>query len=320
MENKAYAYAAGLFLLVLGLALAATINWFQGDRVERVRYTVLTQGSVPGLNLKAPVKLRGVEVGKVDSIDFDAADMRRIRVGLLVDRAAPVTTATYAQLGLQGVTGLSFINLEDGTGAAAAAPRAADGATIPLRPTLLDRLAESGPGLLAGFAESAQRLNALLAEDKQQRLVQSLAQIGSAADAATRLMAELRPVAQALPALLRHADGSLSQADAALRNVDSLAQDSRGLAQDLRSRAALLDKLGEAALQVQASTRRLETAVVGNSARNRPLVDELGAAGAAVERASGALADQPQSLIFGRTAAAPGPGEAGFEDRMKAGR
>ena len=47
MENKAHAIAAGLFLLLLGLALAASVAWFQGDRTERVHYTVVARSGVP---------------------------------------------------------------------------------------------------------------------------------------------------------------------------------------------------------------------------------------------------------------------------------
>ena len=66
MENTAHAIAAGLFLLLLGLALAASVAWFQGDRTERVHYTVVARSGVPGLHPTAPVKLRGVEVRYVD--------------------------------------------------------------------------------------------------------------------------------------------------------------------------------------------------------------------------------------------------------------
>ena len=60
MENRAHALIAGIFLLLLGAALAGAAVWFQGDTVERVNYTVVSRTGVSGLNLKAPVKLRGV--------------------------------------------------------------------------------------------------------------------------------------------------------------------------------------------------------------------------------------------------------------------
>lgn len=316
MENKAYALAAGLFLLVMGLALAVTAAWFQGDRVERVRYTVVARGGVPGLNLKAAVKLRGVEVGKVESIAFDPAQPRRILVGLSVDKSAPVTVGTYAQLGLQGVTGLSFVNLEEA--ADAPATRAAAGALIELRPTLLDRLAESGPGLLAGFAESAQRLNGLLSDENRRQLTLALKQSGDAAQEAARLMAALQTTARALPGTLQRTDAVIDKFGASLAQFDALALQARGLAQELRDRAAAIDRLGAAAQQIEASSRNLELALAGPAPRTRPLLDDLSAASAAVERTAGGLGEQPQSLLFGRRAVLPGPGESGFAERLKA--
>jgi phospholipid/cholesterol/gamma-HCH transport system substrate-binding protein len=317
MENKAHALAAGLFLLLLGLALAASVAWFQGDRTERVHYTVVARSGVPGLNLKAPVKLRGVEVGYVDSIGFDPADPRQILVGIAVDASAPVSTATYAQLGLQGVTGLSFVGLEE---ADSKAPlrRAAPGARLALRPTLLDRLAESGPGLVAGFAETAARLNALLSDDNRAQLGRTLAGLQQAAGDTSKLMAALQPGARQLPGLLQDADTAAQRAQAALTRIEALAADGQQLAQELKARAAALDQLQAAAAQVQATSRNLELALVGETApRTRPVLADVSAATRSIERAADALGEQPQSLLFGRGSQPPGPGEAGFAERMK---
>ncbi|MEO6277540.1 MlaD family protein [Roseateles sp.] len=316
MENKAHALAAGLFLLLLGLMLAASVAWFQGDRTARVHYTVVARSGVPGLNLKAPVKLRGVEVGWVDSIGFDPEDPRQILVGITVDAAAPVSASTHAQLGLQGVTGLSFVSLEEAD-TKAALQRAAPGARLALKPTLLDRLAESGPLLLAGFAETAERLNALLSEGNRAQLNRSLAQLEQAAGDTSRLMAALQPGARALPVFLKDADATAQRASAALREIESLAADSRALAQDLKTRVAVLDRLDGAATQLQTTTRNLELALVGDTPpRSRPLLGDIAAASRSVERTAADLGDQPQSLLFGRSSRPPGPGEAGFADRL----
>jgi phospholipid/cholesterol/gamma-HCH transport system substrate-binding protein len=318
MENKAHALAAGAFLLLLGLALAASVFWFQGDRTERVRYTVVARSGVPGLNLKAPVKLRGVEVGWVDSIGFDPEDPRQILVGIAVDAAAPVSATTHAQLGLQGVTGLSFVSLEEAD-AKAALKRATPGTRIALKPTLLDRLAESGPLLLAGFAETADRLNKLLSDDNREQLGRTLQRLDQTAADTSRLMAALQPSAHQLPGLMKDADTTAQRASSALREIETLAADSRALAQDLKARVAVLDRLDGAAVQLQTTSRNLELALVGDTPqRTRPLVADLSAASRSVERAAADLGDQPQSLLFGRGPRPPGPGESGFDERLKA--
>ncbi len=320
MENKAHAIAAGLFLLLLGLALTASVAWFQGDHTERIHYTVVARTGVPGLNLKAPVKLRGVPVGHVDSIGFDPDDPRQILVGIAVDASAPVSAHTYAQLGLQGVTGLSFVGLEEGD-ANAPLQRAAPGTRIALRPTLLDRLSESGPLLLANVADTAQRLNALLSDSNRAQFGQALAQLNQTAANTGRLVVALQPSADQLPALLKDADATAQRASAALRQIEALAADGQQLAQDLKARAAVFERLDAAAAQVQATSRNLELALVGDTpARTRPLLTDLAAASRSVERAANELGEQPQSLLFGRGAQPPGPGEAGFAERLGSGR
>jgi phospholipid/cholesterol/gamma-HCH transport system substrate-binding protein len=319
MENKAHALAAGLFLLLLGLGLAAAVAWFEGDRIERVRYTVVAHTGVPGLNLKAPVKLRGVEVGRVESIVFDPADPRQILVSIQVDQAAPVSTEAYAQLGLQGVTGLSFISLEEAptTGVLRRVPAEA---RIELRPTLLDRLAERGPGLLTGFAETAERMNQLLSDGNRQELTRTITQLGQSAEAATKLLTALQPSAQRLPGVLQDADTSLTGATATLREIQAFAADGRALTQQLRQRAEVLDRIDAAARQVQATSHNLELALVGETPpRSRPLFGDLSAASRRLERTAGELGEQPQSLIWGRSSAPPGPGEPGFAERTRSG-
>ncbi|MBI3346404.1 MAG: hypothetical protein HY020_04235, partial [Burkholderiales bacterium] len=134
----------------------------------------------------------------------------------------------------------------------------------------------------------------------------------------SRLMAALQPGARELPGLLKDADATARRASEALGEIQALAADSRQLAQELKTRAAVLDRLDGAAAQVQATSRNLELALVGDTApRTRPLVADLSAASRSVERAARELGDQPQSLLFGRGAQPPGPGETGFAERLK---
>lgn len=320
MENRAHAIAAGLFLLLLGLALAGVVAWFQGDRVQPIRHVVVSRTGVAGLNLKAPVKLRGVEVGKVEAIGFDPADPRQVLITIAVDPGAPITRGTVAKLALQGITGLSFVDLQDGDDNTALLSADGPGQRIELRPTLFDQLQVAGPELVAGLAESVRRLNTLLNDHNQEQLARSLEALGGATEHATKLLASLQPAAAALPGLVRHADSFLAGADGVVRRLDTLAAradtlaaDADALTLDLRQRVAVIDRLGAAAGQIESSTRQIELSLVGvTPQRNRPLLEDLSAASRAVERAVDSVGEQPQSLLFGRGAVPPGPGEAGF--------
>ena len=315
MENRAHALVAGLFILLLGAATVAVIAWFRGDNVQRVEHLVVARTGVPGLAVKAAVKLRGVDVGAVEEIAFDPADARRILVRIAVDKAAPLTRGTFGRLGYQGVTGLTFIDLDDrgdDPRPLAAAPKP-EGA-IELQPSLLEQLGSSAPELLARFTETANRLNALLGPRNQERLEKLL-------DSAERSISligdgtrELRPAIAALPPLLQRLDEAAQRTDTSLRRGEEAAAAATRLAGDLRTRLVALDQVSSAAAQLGAATRSIEIGLIGlDGPQAPPLLEDFGRAARGVDRAAGQWSEQPQSLIFGRTPARPGPGEAGFD-------
>jgi phospholipid/cholesterol/gamma-HCH transport system substrate-binding protein len=315
MENRAHALAAGLFVLLLGLALVTAIVWLRGDHVERIQHTLVAKGGVSGLGVKAPVKLRGVDVGTVESIEFDHADPRRILVTVVVDKAAPLTRGTTAKLGFQGVTGIAYVDLGDkGNDPRPLAALPPEQRQIELQPSLLDQIATSGPELLDRFNEAAKRLNTLLDTPNQERVARVLesaeratAQVGARAE-------ELKPALAQLQPLLRHADQATQRAEASLARVDQLSGSAASLLDDVRGRVVVLDRLAQAAGRVEQAARSFEIGLVGVDAPPRPpLVEEFGRAARSVDRVIGQWGDEPRSLLFGRTPNAPGPGEPGFD-------
>ncbi|MFY7866720.1 MlaD family protein [Roseateles sp.] len=316
MENRAHALATGIFILLLGAALALVVAWFQGDRSEQVNYTIVSRSGVPGLNLKAAVKLRGVMVGKVEKIDFDPADPRQILITIRVAKDAPLTQATQARLGYQGITGLSYVDLSEPQGQDLAPRLSATSPPLQLTPSLLDQLSSSGPQLMERLSEVSMRLNTLLGDDNQERVARALAGVGAAGEGAARLSQALQPTALALPALTQQSQSLLKDASAAMRSFELMSAQSTLLVQDFRERSLDLQRLGQAALQVQTTMKNLELAMVGpNRVRTQALFDDFSQGARAVERAANDLGEQPQSLIFGRASPPPGPGESGFEGR-----
>ncbi|WP_158218731.1 MlaD family protein [Roseateles aquatilis] len=320
MENKAHALVTGLFVLLLGAALVAVVLWFRDDRGDTQNFTVVTKSGVPGLNVKAPVKLRGVQIGKVDSIRFDPDSPRQILVEIEVDSDAPIAAGAVAKLGYQGITGLSFIDLFDGTEPSDPAQSVLTTRRIPLLPSILDQLSDAGPKLAASAMETMDRIKRVLGDGNQQQLSQTLAQLNEASAGLNELVRELRPTAKALPTLVKDADTLVVAGQRTLGNVDTLAKQGGELVDEYKARAAAIDQLGEAAVQMQRTLRRVELALVGSAdkPRQRAVLDDLSQAAKALERAAQTIGDQPQSLIVGPRPTAPGPGEAGFEAGAKA--
>src|SRR3954467_8777202 len=192
MENKAHAMAAGLFVTALTILVLVLAAWLTRETGVRDTYEISTREAVTGLQAQAPVRFRGVDVGKVSEVGFDPKVQGNVLLKLEVARAAPPTTATFASLSFQGVTGLSFIQLADeGRPAQRLKPDEANPPRIPLRPGLLAKLEERGEVILEQVEQVTKRVNTLLGEPNQKRIADALESISHAANGTNQLVARL---------------------------------------------------------------------------------------------------------------------------------
>jgi len=114
MERDANYVAVGAFtLLVIAMAVAFVI-WYSdsGDARSYNQYEIYFTGSVSGLTSGSPVRYLGVDVGTVRRITLNKERPDSVKIQVAVDSEAPITGATRASLGLQGITGLLYINLK----------------------------------------------------------------------------------------------------------------------------------------------------------------------------------------------------------------
>ena len=300
MENRAYALAAGLFTLLLGIGVVATALWFSGETVQNDEYLLVSRYPVSGLNPQAPVRYRGVTVGKVVDIKFDQQEARVILVKILVQTGTPLTLGTYARLGSQGVTGLSYVMLDD-DGKKPAPLKADSGppARIEVRPSFMDTITASGEDLVVNFNQVAQRVNALLADDNQKQLIGTLRKLDQATGKFASLATALEPSVKALPAVLNDTDIALKRADTLLANINQ--------------RLDSFERAANSAEQFGVSGAALtDTMLTETVPRLNVLLEDVQRSSRGLERLLNEVNEQPQSLIFGRSNMPPGPGEPGF--------
>jgi phospholipid/cholesterol/gamma-HCH transport system substrate-binding protein len=317
MESRAYALLTGVFVIVVIAAMVAWANWLAREPLERAAYRVVSGIPVTGLNPQAQVRYRGIGVGRVTGIGLDKKDKRRILIDIEVDKAIPITRGTYAQLGLEGITGIAYVHLLDEGGDPQPAPRGADGLVeLQLRPSFMDSITDGAEGAVRDARQLMAALNEILTPENRKR-------IGATLVSLERIAVNLEATAEKLPGAVERADArlnawlaeenlrqareSLASVNQAAKAFPELARESQQLVKDARE---LVDRLGKLSAEAHgaASTLREET------------LPGIHAAAESVERGAqriGRLAAeieaQPNSVLWGRPAGRPGPGEPGFQ-------
>jgi phospholipid/cholesterol/gamma-HCH transport system substrate-binding protein len=251
MEREARYAAVGAFVLLVLAMAVLFVYWYAGghERRDYARYEVYFDGSVSGLARGAPVRYLGVDVGRVVRMGIDPRNSSRVEVIVDIDSSAPVSAATLAELSLQGVTGLLYIDLTvspAGRQLSAAVP----GLEYPvIRSTRsnFDVFLASLPGLVTMVGDVAERFSRILSN---QNIAAIDATLGNINQASAQLVPTLREI-KSLTAELRGTAAEISGAAAEVHAVTERAgpelvtvlQHVRVVADNLANTSAKLDGL-----------------------------------------------------------------------------
>ena len=318
MENKSHAMAAGIFVLVLTVMLIGLAVWLTRDTGSYRDYELSTGDTVTGLQLQAPVRFKGVPVGKVTRIGFDPQVPGNVVVQLTVLEKTPVTPTTFASLAYQGVTGLAFVQLDDDDKPQPAVLPGEDGIErLPIKPSQLGRLTESAPAILAQVEDATKRLNDLMSDDNQKRISLALDNIGKAAGNVAMLTERMQstltdrvdPALSAMPRTLDQATVTLKSLQGAAGDISSAASQIGATAARLNEKDGPLDKLAEGTGALGHAVDVIGTTTLPRINR---VTDDASRAMRQLSRTVTHINDNPQSLLFGNGEARPGPGEPGF--------
>jgi phospholipid/cholesterol/gamma-HCH transport system substrate-binding protein len=320
MESRAYAFTTGLFVIGLVAAIIAWANWLAQEPEERKAYRVVATTPVSGLNAQAQVRYRGMSVGRVTSIRLDPADRHRILIDVEVNSDLPVTRGTYAQLGMEGITGIAYVHLLDDSQETAPPPKGASGlAELPLKPSFLDTVSDSAEGAVRDARELMAAVNAILTPENRKRIEAALASLEKVTSNLETATAKLpQTVARADvwlgPENLRLARDSLERVNETARTLPQIAGETERLVGDLRQLASEVGKLAAQARELVGEIGQLSHDIKGDT------LPQVGAFAESADRSArrigslaGDLSRNPDSVLWGRKAGRPGPGEPGFQ-------
>lgn len=314
METKVNYTLVGSFVVILGAMLVAVILWLaSGGAFQKTYdlYLAISEESVAGLNIDAPVKYNGVDVGKVRQIQLDPVNPERVNLLFALDHGTPIKQDTVAVLKTQGLTGIAYVELSGGANDQPLLQARAgdDYPQILTKPSLSARLENVLTSVLAKLDSTSNNFNALLGPENQAAFKSTLA--------------DLAQVAHTLAARNESIDAGLIDAARTMKNSARASTELEPLIERIGQAADAVEKMGNELAGTSASAGKTINAVGSDinrfTAETLPqlerLIGELSVLSSSLRRLSEQTERNPSGLLFGRKPVPDGPGEASERGR-----
>jgi phospholipid/cholesterol/gamma-HCH transport system substrate-binding protein len=249
MEREANYVAVGAFILLVVAMAVGFVLWYTdaNDQRDYDLYEIYFTGSVSGLDRGSPVRYLGVDVGRVRRLSIDKHDASRIVAVVEVDREAPISSATRASLGLQGVTGLLYVDLKEVPNINKAVPLA-----MGERYPVIESIASNFDVFLSSLPELMGRANEILARVSRVFSDENLA-------ALAETVKSLRAATAGLPQTSQNITKLVDELRGTVKEIDGAAQSLRGMTEDARPEVKLaLERLTTTADNLAKASERMD--------------------------------------------------------------
>jgi phospholipid/cholesterol/gamma-HCH transport system substrate-binding protein len=225
---------------------------------------------------------------------------------LAIVQGAPIKQDTVAVLKAQGLTGIAYVDLSGGASNAPSLQVQAGARyrVITTKSSLSTRLENVLTRVLAKLDGSAGSFDAFFSAENQRAFSSALSNIAG--------------ISHTLAARGPEIDRAIADAGSTLRNTATSSTQLTPALQAVERSAVAIERMGNSVSQTSHSTGIAVNAVGASvqriSTETLPelegLLTELGVLSASLRRLSEQTERAPSSLIFGRSARQPGPGEA----------
>ena len=300
----------GAFVLLLGAVLIGIVLWLASGGALQKKYDLyqaIEDESVAGLNLNAPVKYNGVDVGKVQAIELDRANAGRVNLLFAIERGTPIKVDTVAVLKTQGLTGIAYVELSGGAVNSPLLQTVAGNRypVIQTKPSLSARLENVLTNVLAKLDSTSTSINAILSDQNRAAFTSALADIAT--------------VARTVAAREKQIDSGIKDAARTFQNTAQVTAQIGPVIDRLGRGAEAVEKMGNEVANTSKSAGKTVDAV-GNDVKRftsetlpelERLMGELTVLTTSLRRVSEQTERDPRGLIFGRKPVPLGPGEKG---------
>ena len=304
METRGNYVAVGAFVLLVLAGMLLAFLWVARVqfKTEFNYYQTHVSGSVNGLSAGAPVRLNGIDVGRVARIDLDPVNPDMVTLVLQVRDRFAIHADAVASLETEGLIGASYVEISGGTPASPPlkARRGEQYPTIASRPSSLQQVFASAPEVVAHVLSIADRLEAVLDDKNRAAIAETLANVRDTTGTVERRdkdidslisdagltmhnLAATSGMLNVLVANLQHASG---RADRLIESADATFNRATRLAADLDA-------------VVQSSRSGLQQLTTTDVARLDQLLIEANHLTSSLNRLSHGLERDPKEILFG---------------------
>ena len=224
MNNKVNYTVVG-FIVLIGIVLMSAFAYWMlkpSDNEKVKTYLIYFDESVSGLNLEAPVKYRGIAVGKVTGLRINPKNSEEVEVKISILASTPIKVNTAARLTAQGITGLTFINLSLGKKDAPELVKH-DGEEYPVIktvPSFFRDVKSSFGSVTEELSATLIKMETLLDKRNQENLSMILLHTANVTKKLDTLLD--KETILALQHTAQHLDASSRKVDAMIPNIDKL--------------------------------------------------------------------------------------------------
>jgi phospholipid/cholesterol/gamma-HCH transport system substrate-binding protein len=250
VETRAAHIAVGAFVLLLVAGITIFVIWLgKAEQAEVAFYEIKFAGNVTGLQTDNVVRYRGIPVGRVRDVRIDPQNFNLVQVVIEVAKGTPITEDSVASLEMQGITGVTYIQISGGSPDSTLLPQTREPPypRLASKPSKLEQLFEGAPALLAKLNDLADKLAVLLSEENSKAVTSTLANLES------------------ITAALAGQTGGLSElmetGAAAADQITETSREFQVLAQDLRSEVKTIGGSARTTIGDLQGTARAFTAV-----------------------------------------------------------
>lgn len=305
METRANHLLIGSFVIVLIIACINFVFWMQkGGTENKTRdYAIYFNGAVNGLTRASQVLFNGIRIGRVQSIEIDPNDTRRVRVIVRLHNKAPIRTNSQAMLAQQALTGVSAVQISPGTADEPLLVAKASGDELPVidaAPIVSQSLTEAAPELLGNANLLMQRLNTLVADNeasirKTVKNVEMFSEtLATKREDVALIIDDVRALSSRLKATATKIDKTVEQVSGFFgADGDSVLEDAKAAAQSLKRMSENLEKsIGNGSEEVITMAKKSLREIEAFAQDGRRAAQSL-------DRVLEKMDQNPQSFIFG---------------------